>query len=256
MRTIQEQLNIIKQEQRLGLMTHVVIGYPSLEETIERVKIMEAAGVDIIELQIPFSDPMADGPAITQANQYAIANGVTVEDCMKLAQTLRQTVSIPIQFIGYYNTVIHYGVEKFITDSLAAGIQGFTFPDLPFDEEPYEHFYAAAQKHNIPVIQLLSPFTTDQRLQYIAKQATGFLYCVARTGVTGASSDLPAGLTDYLKRVQKYATLPLAVGFGISTSDHIAALKGLADIAVIGSALLNVPTIQLANRLEVLCASR
>lgn len=256
MHTIQEQLDSIKKEQRLGLMTHVVIGSSSLEETIERVLIMEAAGVDIIELQIPFSDPIADGPAITEANQQAIRNGITVEDCIELAHTLNKRVSIPIQFIGYYNTVIHYGVEKFIVDSVAAGIQGFTFPDLPFDEEPYEHFYAAAQQRHLPVIQLLSPFTTNERLQYIAKHATGFLYCVARTGVTGASSDLPVGLADYLKRVRKYATLPIAVGFGISKPEHIQSLRGLADMAVIGSALLNIPTNQLANRLEVLCASR
>lgn len=256
MRTIQEQLDIIKQEKRLGIITHVVIGYPSLEETIERVKIMEAAGVDIIELQIPFSDPIADGPAITRANQAAIAGGVTIEDCITLAATLSQTVSIPIQFIGYYNTVIHYGVEKFITDSVAAGIQGFTFPDLPFDEEPYEHFYAPAQNLQLPVIQLVSPFTTEQRLKSIVEHASGFLYCVARTGVTGASKELPINLTDYLKRVRKYATLPIAVGFGISTPEHIQALHGLADIAVVGSALLDVPTSQLANTLNALCASR
>lgn len=256
MKTIQEQLDIIKQEQRLGLMTHVVIGYPSLEETIERVKLMEAAGVDIIELQIPFSDPIADGPAITEANQQAIRNGVTVEDCIKLAHTLSKTISIPIQFIGYYNTVIHYGVEKFIADSVAAGIQGFTFPDLPFDEEPYEHFYATAHKYGLPVIQLISPLTTELRLQQIIAQAEGFLYCVARTGVTGTSTELPVDLADYLKRVRKYATLPIAVGFGISKPEHIQSLRGLADMAVVGSALLNIPTNQLANRLEVLCASR
>lgn len=256
MKTIQEQLDIIKQEQRLGLMTHVVIGYPSLEETIERVKLMEAAGVDIIELQIPFSDPIADGPAITEANQQAIRNGVTVEDCIKLAHTLSKTISIPIQFIGYYNTVIHYGVEKFIADSVAAGIQGFTFPDLPFDEEPYEHFYATAHKNGLPVIQLISPLTTELRLQQIIAQAEGFLYCVARTGVTGTSTELPVDLADYLKRVRKYATLPIAVGFGISKPEHIQSLRGLADMAVVGSALLNIPTNQLANRLEVLCASR
>ncbi len=254
-RTIAEQLALVKQEQRLGFMTHVVIGHPSLEETRQRVEIMAAAGVDIIELQIPFSDPLADGPAIAQANHQAVANGVIIEDCFVLAKELSNTVDIPLQFIGYYNTVLNYGIEKFMADCVAAGIAGLTFPDMPIDEEQYEQFYYHAQQAGLPVVQLVSPATAPERLQLIAEHATDLVYCVARFGVTGATDELNTQLGEYLDRVRQYVTLPLAVGFGISTPQHIQALHGKADMAVIGSALLNVPINKLANTLQPLCAA-
>lgn len=253
--TIQQQFEIIKQENRLGLMTHVVMGYPSFEDTKQRVKIMAEAGIDIIELQIPFSDPLADGPAITAANQTAIQQGATVQDCMNLAQELTRSVDIPLQFIGYFNTVINYGAEQFVNDSKASGIAGFTFPDLPYDEAEYEPFVRYAKAATIPLIQLASPNSTSVRLKRIGELAEGYVYCVARYGVTGSSSALNEELAAYLKRVRKYVTLPLAVGFGISTPEHIRQLHGIADMAVIGSALLNVPTNQLAETLQPLCAS-
>lgn len=263
-RTITEQLSIIKTHNRLGIMTHVVVGYPSLADTKERILRMAEAGVDIIELQLPFSDPMADGPVIMQANQVAVAAGIGVMEALQLAESLTEQIDIPLQYIGYYNTILQYGVEQFVHDSSAAGIQGFTIPDLPFEEESHEGFYQAATQVGLPVIQLVSPATPVARLQDIAQRAEGFVYCVARFGVTGGSTSPPSPLLfrrgergeryQYLQRVRKYVTLPLAVGFGISKPEHIQALRGQADIAVIGSALLTVPTAQLFTTLHKLCA--
>lgn len=256
-RTIAEQLALIKQAGRLGIMTHVVMGYPSLAQTRDRVQRMIEAGVDCIELQIPFSDPIADGPAITTANHTALAGGVTVDDCFVLAKELARSSPIPLQFIGYYNTVFRYGVERFIQQCAASGLRGLTFPDIPIDEEPYDHFYSLARAAQLPVIQLISPATSTDRLQRIASTADTMVYCVARLGVTGTEqSAAQTALMTYLQRVRQYVTLPLAVGFGIATPDHIRSLHGLADVAVIGSALLQLDGPALTTTLQQLCASR
>ena len=264
MRTIQQQLDIIAGEQRMGFMTHVVIGHDSLEETKQRVRTMAANGVDIIELQIPFSDPLADGPAITAANQSAIANGITPSDCMQLAAELSQEVEIPLQFIGYYNTVLNYGVPQFVQDAVAAGVQGLTFPDLPFDADAQEQLFQVANAAGLPMIQLVSQLTTSDRLRKINRLATeatagGFVYAVARFGVTGAGQELDSFIGEYLQRVRQCVTLPVALGFGISTPQHIAQLRDLGDnapdIIVMGSALLAEPVATLPERLQQLCAS-
>ena len=264
MQSLEAQLTGIKAEGRLGLMTHVVMGYPSLEETRQRMRLMAAPTdgegvakrVDCIELQIPFSDPIADGPQITQANQSAVANGVTTQDCLDLLAELSQEVDIPLVLIGYYNTVLHYGVERFVEAAAQAGCAGFTFPDLPINEYSYEPFYQAAAQANIPVVQLVTPLTTPDRLRHIATYASGMVYCVARFGVTGNQTDLSDQVRDYLHRVRKYVTLPLAVGFGIRTPEQVQQLHGVADMVVIGSALLDIPTDQLPDYLQSLCVSQ
>lgn len=254
--TLEQQFKTVKQQNRLGLMTHVVMGYPSLTETKDRVLHMIAAGVDIIELQLPCSDPLADGPEIMNANQVAIANGVTIADCFQLAAELIQTAPIPLQFIGYYNTVLQYGVEKFVQDSKKIGIAGFTFPDLPIEEESYEHFYQLARAANIPVIQLLTPATTPARIQQLNQIAQGYYYATARFGTTGQATVISDQLKQYLQLVKQYATLPIAVGFGIRQPDQVAALRGLVDVAVVGSALLNSSGPDLTDQLLALCAAR
>lgn len=256
-RTIQQQLDVIKQQNRLGLMTHVVIGYPSLDETRERVLRMIDAGVDMIELQIPFSDPIADGPALTAANHTALDQGVTVEDCFTLAAELAQQAPIPLKFMGYYNIAFRYGTKKFIERTATIGMQGLIFPDIPNDEEPYDHFYSFARAAHLPVIQVVSPVSTPERLSVIARTTDTMVYCVARLGVTGATAaPIVTQLTPYLQRVRQYVTLPLAVGFGISTPEHIRSLRGLADVAVMGSALLPLAGNDLTTQLKKLCASR
>lgn len=254
-RSIQEQIQRIQSAHRLGLITHLVMGYPSLEETRQRVMLMAKHGVDCIELQIPFSDPLADGSTITRANQAAVAHGITTQACLDLLAELSRQVDIPLIVVSYYNTILRYGTERFVSAAAQAGCAGFIIPDLPITEYEHEPLYTAAQSVHRPIIQLVTPLTSNDRLRQIARYADGFVYCVSRFGVTGKSTVLSAELEDYLRRVRKYVTLPIAVGFGIRTPEHIQQLRGAADLVIIGSALMEIPTDQLANHLRTLCAS-
>ncbi|MFA6106540.1 MAG: tryptophan synthase subunit alpha [Patescibacteria group bacterium] len=239
MNKINSQLNKIKRENRLGLMTHIVIGYPSLKESLGLAKLMARLGVDFIELQLPFSDPMADGPTIMAANKAALDNGTKVKDCFKVMKELSRQVDIPLIFMGYFNTVHSYGAEKFCCDARQAGASGLIFPDIPLEEEKEEHFIKSAKMNNLIPIRLLSPASTPLRMKKNAEVADGFLYFVGRKGTTGAKARLDSELNFHLKKLKKYFNIPIAVGFGISKPEHIRALKGRAEIAVIGSACLN-----------------
>lgn len=224
----------------MGLMTHVVVGYPDLKTTENVVKTMASSGVDFIELQIPFSDPLADGPTIMKACEASLNNGTKVKDAFTLMSKLSKEINIPLIFMGYFNTVFKYGVEKFCADAKAAGASGLIIPDIPLEEEGEEHFIEYARKYDLYPVRVVSPASTDDRLKKNAAVAGGFVYCMARQGITGAQKDLDPQLVEYLERVKKYFNVPLAVGFGISNKKHIDALKGHADIAIIGSAIINL----------------
>lgn len=240
MNTIDQQLQKIKVENRLGLMTHIVVGYPTLTESRYLVLAMAEAGADFIELQIPFSDPVADGPTLMQANQTALEQGTTVAQAMELMAELAPTVGIPLLFMTYFNIVHHYGVDKFCQAAARAGASGLIVPDMPLDEEPSEHFISAAEQAGLTVIRLLSPASTEKRLRRNAALAKGFVYFVSRKGITGARAELDSELAQQLARMKKFFTVPVAVGFGLSKPEHVAALKGRAEIAVVGSELINV----------------
>ena len=238
MNALNKTLSQIKQKP-IGLMTHVVIGYPSLHETKNIVLEMAKNGADIIELQILFSDPLADGPTIMKACENALENGTTVADAFKIMKELSQQVSVPLLFMCYYNTVFTFGVEKFIKTAKDAGCEGLIVPDMPIEEEKYEHFYAYCKKYNLPAIFVVSPITTNQRLDQINKLATGFVYAAARQGITGARNELDSSTIAFLERVKKQISLPVAVGFGIANHEQIKQLEGHANIAVVGSAVIN-----------------
>ena len=242
MTKLEQQLQKIKLIKKTGLMTHVVIGYPSLEETVSLVETMAANGADIIELQIPFSDPLADGPTIMRACEQSLANGTKVKDAFVIMKKLSQTVSVPLLFMAYYNTVFRYDVEKFCKDAKDAGAAGLIVPDMAIEEEKEEHFLQYCKKYGLHNIQVISPASTDDRLKKNAAIANGFVYCTARQGITGAKENLSNDLSDFLQRVRKFFTIPIAVGFGISKKEHVEALIGHSDIAVIGSAILDVIT--------------
>lgn len=237
---LDKKLKQIKAEKRIGLMTHVVVGYPSLDATIKLVKLMEKMGVDIVELQIPFSDPLADGPTIMKACEEALAHGAKVKDAFAVMRRLSQEISIPLLFMAYYNTVFVYGVERFLKDAKEAGAQGIIVPDVPIEEEHEEHFIRFCKKAKLANIRVVSPVSTDERLKKNAQVATGFVYCTARQGITGARESLDKKLITFLKRVRKYFSIPIAVGFGISKKEHLKALSDHADIAIIGSALIDI----------------
>ncbi|MBN1626336.1 MAG: tryptophan synthase subunit alpha [Deltaproteobacteria bacterium] len=220
------------------LMTHIVLGYPSFDASMEIIRTMVKSGVDIMELQIPFSEPTADGPVIVQASQRSIEKGATVERCLELAGWAAKSFNIPFLIMSYYNIPFKYGVERFAGAMAGAGLKGAIIADIPPEEGM--DYLAAMQKHNMEPIMLISPTTTSERMKFIASFAKGFIYCVARKGVTGKETDLTKELEDYLKRCRREAGLPLAVGFGIKDKADIDFLKGKAEIAVIGTRSIDI----------------
>jgi len=240
MNLIDKQLIKIKNENRIGLMTHMVVGFPSLDKTISLVKNMAEAGVDFVELQIPFSEPLADGPTIMGACEKALRDGVKVKDAFDVAAILSKDLEIPLLFMSYYNIVFKYGTEKFCADAKKAGISGLIVPDIPFEEEKHEHFNKFCKREGLKNIRVISPSSTAERLRLNSKSAEGFIYCTARQGITGSSKELDPNLKIYLTNVRKYFKIPIAVGFGISNKERLSQVKPFADIAVIGSAVIDI----------------
>lgn len=237
---INERLSRIREEKRIGLMTHVVVGYPSLPETELLVTTMAEAGVDFVELQIPFSDPIADGPTIMHACEESLRNGTKVADAFVLAKKMTQKLDIPILFMGYFNTVFKYGVKKFCEDAAKAGISGLIIPDFPLEEEPNEHLLEYCGLSGLINIPVISPASNSERLVKNAAIAEGFVYCTSRQGTTGAGTELDPKVVEFLKRAKSVIKKPLAVGFGISTRQHVRLLEPHAEIAVVGSAVLDI----------------
>lgn len=222
------------------LMTHIVAGYPTLKKSEELAMLMADSGVNFIEIQIPFSDPVADGPTIMAANQHALDNGTTVSDCFKLMKTISSYSEVPILFMSYFNIIHHYGVDLFCKKAAECGCYGLIVPDIPIDEEPQEGYLEACKRYGLHAIQIVSPLTPDLRLKKIAAVASGFVYCVSRFGTTGSSSKFGNNLSKYLKNVKKYIKIPLAVGFGISEKKDVNMVHKDAEIAVIGSKVIKL----------------
>ena len=220
------------------LMTHTVLGYPTLKDSFNIIETMVNAGVDLMELQIPFSEPMADGPVIVRANQAALRKGVRVGDCLDLAEQVARSFDIPFLLMTYYNIPFRYGVEKFVATMAQKGLYGAIIPDLPVEEG--HDYLEAMERCNLSPILIFSPATSGERMQRIAEAARGFIYCVARKGVTGAQTAFSHDLRCYLERCRKTSNLPLAVGFGIKGREEVAFLKGRTDIAVIGTQLIRL----------------
>ncbi|WDP91121.1 MAG: tryptophan synthase subunit alpha [Desulfobacter sp.] len=221
------------QKKEILLMTHIVMGYPSFEASYEIVAQMVEAGVDLMELQIPFSEPMADGPVILKANQQAIERGSTVKKCMDFARKAAADFNIPFLFMSYANIPYKYGMDAFAQEMAAMGMQGAIVPDLPPEEAG--DYLSAMEKNNLSPIFIYSPETTDPRMKMIDSHAKGFIYCLARKGVTGKETQFSQDMAAYLGRCRKATDLPLAVGFGVKEKADIDFLKGKADIAVVGS---------------------
>jgi tryptophan synthase alpha chain len=220
------------------LMTHIVLGYPSLDASFRIIETMVEAGVDIMELQIPFSEPTADGPVIVKANQHAIDNGTTVEACMTLAGKAAKAFDIPFLIMTYYNVPYMYGIDKFTSRMAANNLMGTIIPDLPPEEGT--EFLTAMNDKNLDPILIFSPTTTDERMRYLSSHARGFIYCAARKGVTGKDTNFSGELSGYIKRCRNATSLPLAVGFGIKQKADVDFLKEKVDIAVIGTQSIRV----------------
>lgn len=218
------------------IMTHVVCGYPSFEANWKALEVMDSFGVDLVELQFPFSEPSADGPLFVKANQEAIRNGVHVNDCFEFMEKVTAKFSFKVVMMGYYNTVFKTGHRDFLQRLKNAGAHGFILPDLPVEEAGELH--DIAKELELAPIILMTPTNSDSRLAELAKSADGFIYTVARKGVTGSDTDMNAEVSDFIERCRGFTDLPLAVGFGVSKAEDVEFIGKHADIAVIGTAAL------------------
>ncbi len=226
-------------EGRVAIMPFMTAGYPDLQTSIDLVKAMVAAGADAIEIGVPFSDPLADGPTIQKASYQALQQGTTPQDAIDMVSSLRRAgVAVPLILMGYCNTFLAKGEDRFISDAAAAGADGFIIVDLPPEES--DGALALCRKLGLDLIYLLAPPSDDRRIAEVLPRAGGFIYCVGVVGVTGARAQLAEELPDFLRRLRVKTDLPLAVGFGISKRAHVEALKGLADAAIVASALIDI----------------
>lgn len=228
----------LKAERRAGLAAFLTVGYPDVESTLRLVPALIEGGASIIELGVPFSDPVGEGPTIQRASFQALENGVTVDTCLDVTRKLRaRGVEAPIILMGYYNPVLAYGIERFAHDAAVAGVDGLIVVDLPPEESA--PLLDACIGRGLRLIYLLAPTSTDERIRQVARLASGFIYCVSLTGVTGARAELPTGLDVFINRVRSFSPLPIAVGFGISQRKHFQAVARIADAAAIGSAIID-----------------
>ena len=225
-------------EKEILLMTHIVLGYPSFDDSFRIIEAMVEAGVDLMELQIPFSEPTADGPVIVRANQAALEGGATLKDCFYLVEKVTHTFDIPFFIMSYYNILFRYGVTPFAALMSDCGLRGAIIPDLPPEEG--QAYMDAMQEHDLAPILIFSPTTSPDRMRYLTDFAKGFIYCVSRKGVTGTHTNFSEELSAYLKVCRSSTSLPLALGFGIKEKSEIDFLKGKADIAVMGSQTLRI----------------
>jgi tryptophan synthase alpha chain len=227
-----------KAEGRPSLIPFVTAGYPSLAMTERLLPALVDGGADVIEIGIPFSDPIADGETVQRTSQIALANGTTLADAIEIVRRVRANgLSTPIVFMGYFNPFLRYGLEGLASDMAGAGVDGLIIPDLPTEES--EDVRTALRMHGRDLIFLVAPTSTEERIREVVKRASGFVYCVALTGVTGARTSLSDDLPAYIARIRAQTDLPLAVGFGISKPEHVQEVAKIADGVVIASALIN-----------------
>ncbi|MFN8454109.1 MAG: tryptophan synthase subunit alpha [Anaerolineae bacterium] len=222
---------------RPAFMPYSVLGYPTRQMGLEVIHTLVEAGADLLELGVPFSDPLADGPTIQAATQKALENGTTLRGCLAQVRELRQQgMETPALLMGYINPVLAYGMEKFVADAATVGVDGFIVPDLPPEEAA--ELEAACAQHGLALVYLLAPTSTPERIRLAAEKSQGFIYLVSLTGVTGARSELPPDLAEFVARVRAQTGLPLAVGFGIGNGEQARAVGRLADGVIVGSALV------------------
>ena len=236
MSRIEEKFTRLKAGARKGFIPFVTAGDPDVETSLAILLKLADLGADVIELGVPFSDPMADGPTIQRSSQRALANGVTLEGVIKLASRLRQASDVPVVLFSYLNPLLRFGFEPLAEKISAAGIDGVLITDA-VDEEARK-FGEVLRDHDLDLISLIAPTTTDDRLKRIADNSSGFLYAISRAGVTGARDEVSSSAAHLVQRARRVTDLPIAVGFGLSTGKQISDVWGFADAAVVGSAIV------------------
>ena len=220
------------------MVAYVTCGDPDLRTTREVAVAAIDAGAEVVELGVPFSDPVADGPVIQRASERALKNGVSLEQVLALAEEIRQASDAGLIVFSYFNPVLRMGVEKFAASAADAGVDGALITDLPVEEAA--EYLGHMRKRNLATIFLAAPTSTDERLKRIAEASSGFAYAVSRTGVTGARKELPEDAQELVRRLRKFTDLPIAIGFGISAAEQFASVGKYADAAVVGSAIVQL----------------
>jgi tryptophan synthase alpha chain len=251
-----------RNENRAAFLPFFTVGYPDYETSLDVLETLAKSGADAIEVGVPFSDPLAEGPTIQHSSQIALENRTTVKQCVQAIKTLRERgVTIPLVLMGYINPMLAYGLEQLAHDAADAGANGFIVPDLPPDEAG--ELVGYCEKYGLALVPLLAPTSTPDRIRQATSRACGFVYLVAVTGVTGARDTLPPDLVDYVRRVRSLTTQPIAVGFGISQPEHARNVSAIADGIAVGSALVRlmesggVAAIRdLAVKLRAACAEK
>jgi tryptophan synthase alpha chain len=235
---VSEISTIFAKSNHKALIAYLTVGYPSVETTLEMVPLLASAGCDLIELGIPFSDPLADGTTIQRASYQALQQGVTPKLCLKIAKRLKTKMDTPLVFMTYFNPVFSYGLDAFCRDCARAGISGLIVPDLPPEEGT--ELETLSMKHGVDLIYLLAPTSTDERIEMVTARSRGFIYLVSMTGVTGSRDKLPEELESFVLRVRRRTDKPLCVGFGISNANQAQRVAKVADGIIVGSRLIQL----------------
>ncbi len=237
MNRIEDAFSDLKKQKRTALMPYLPLGYPSIEVSRDLIHAAADAGADVIELGVPFSDPLADGPVIQHATQIALKNGMTLVKCLDMARAARDAgVMIPLVLMGYYNPILQFGIEKFARAARDAGVDGLIVPDLPPEESI--DISAASQANDLDLIFLAAPTSTPARLKLIGDATRGFVYLVSVTGVTGARDQIASDLGEFVARVRTITQKPVCVGFGIANAETARSVARIADGVIVGSALV------------------
>ncbi len=246
MNRISAKLSDLRGRGRTGLVAYVTVGFPERDSTCDTVEALIAGGVDMVELGVPFSDPLAEGSTIQRSGFRALQNGVSLAFCIDTVRLLRERgVDVPLLLMGYYNPILSMGNEEFIRRAAEAGVDGVVVPDLPPEEA--SDLLAASRKRGLETIFLLAPTSSDERIDAVAKVASGFIYCTAVVGVTGAREAFEEDLAAFVSRVRARTDMPIGIGFGISKPEHVEEVGKIAELAIVGSAII--------DRIESLSAS-
>lgn len=227
----------LRENNKKAMLSFITAGYPDMETTVELVPAMERAGADIIELGIPYSDPLADGPVIQASSIKALSRAIKIKDIMEGVKTIRKNSNIPLIYLVYYNSIFKYGVEKFIENAHCAGIDGLIIPDLPIEERA--EITRIGDKYNVYIIPLVAP-TSKERIEKIVRNGKGFVYCVSTLGVTGVRQDIMTDIKEYMSIVSSYTNLPKALGFGISGAGMAKKFGPYCDGIIVGSAIVKI----------------
>ncbi|MCH3963847.1 MAG: tryptophan synthase subunit alpha [Clostridium sp.] len=235
MNRIDAKFKKLKEKNEKAMISFITAGDPDFETTAELVYSMEKGGADIIELGVPYSDPIADGPTIQKSSARSLKNGTTISRIMDCVKNIRLNTEVPLVYLVYYNSVFKYGIEKFISQCRNVGIDGIIIPDLPIEER--KDILKIADKYEVALIPLIAP-TSKERIKKIVSNASGFIYCVSTNGVTGARDKISTNMDGYMDVVSKYTDIPKAIGFGISSPEMAKELKKYCDGIIIGSAIV------------------